>query len=257
MAAKHSGMSPEQVLIMATDAIDFAVELIVGSRAVVEFSAEAASTTDPRFLERVIKESLNHGASVINIPDTVGQRDPAWMRGYYARAINWVMATNPEATISAHNHNDMGMAVANSIALVTAASEYVQRTGRSVNVQLEGTICGLGERAGNADIFPMAAYIFKLISEQGGVEMSFNPSSSVDVANFVMSAAGLEVPRQSPVVGRDTNVHRSGIHSDGIIKGGHRIYTPFDPVFWGHDADARHEDGEYQGRAGRAAAQAL
>ncbi|MDQ5953807.1 MAG: 2-isopropylmalate synthase [Patescibacteria group bacterium] len=256
MKAKFPGKSPEEVLTMGSRAVAFAKELSSDHPdATVEFSAEAASTTDPAYLERVIKAAIEQGADIINVPDTVGQRDPLWMYRFYSKVIGWVMSTNPNAVISAHNHNDKGLAVANTDMLRRAAVDYANKYGVKVNIQFETTICGLGERAGNADVFPVVAGLYSPDPDSSApVTWQFNPSNSVNVANTVMGYAGLEVPRQSPIVGSDIKTHRSGIHSDGVLKGGHRIYTPFDPTFWGHENDAVHEDGSYQGRRGREAA---
>lgn len=258
MAKKFPGKSPEQVLAMGQEAVRFAKSLIAAhADASVEFSAEAASTTNMAYLERVVKAALEEGADVINVPDTVGQRDPLWMKNFYSTVIDWVMRTNPDATISAHNHNDLGLAVANTGMLAHAAAEYAKAHDQTVRIQYETTVGGLGERAGNADVFPTVAGLFKFTPDMTvPVDWQINPSKAVGVANGVMACAVLDVDRQSPVVGHDINHHRSGIHSDGIIKGGHRLYTPLDPTFWGHKSNAVHEDGKYQGRHGREAAQA-
>lgn len=258
MRKKFPNKSPDEVLDMGSRAVKFARELAIGhSDATVEFSAEAASTTDFTYLERVVKEALAQGADIINVPDTVGQRDPMWMFEFYGKVIDWVMRSNPDATISAHNHNDLGQAVANTNMLVYAAAEYARIHDQAVRIQLETTVGGLGERAGNADVFPVVASLFKFSPDMTvPVEWEFNPAKSVDVANSIMGYADLSVHRQSPVVGSDINKHRSGIHSDGVIKGGHRLYTPLDPTFWGHKDDAVHEEGKYQGKRGREATQA-
>lgn len=253
---KFPGVSRYELLAMGVEAVRYAREVSVGhSGTSVEFSAEAASTTELSYLEQIVKAVVRAGADVINLPDTVGERDPAWMHSFYTQAIEWVMDVNPRVVVSAHNHNDLGNACANSIALVRAASEYATGTGQEVAIQVESTICGLGERAGNADVFSVAANLFKFARElEASIEWRMNPGRSVQVAHDVMAAAQLGVNRQAPVVGRDTNVHRSGIHSDGVVKGGHSMYTPFDPTFWGHADHAVHEDGKYQGRTGKAAA---
>lgn len=258
MRAKFPGKTPEEVMQMGVDAVHFARDLMSAHpNASVQFSAEAASTTNPDYLDRVISSAIQAGADVINLPDTVGQRSPFFMRDFYRRAIETVMRENPEVTVSAHNHDDLGNAVANTFALVAAAGDVATRLGRTVRVQLETTVCGLGERAGNADVFPVVSGLFKFAEEvPAEVFWRFNPGNSVAVAKYVMSQTGEKVHRQSPVVGTDTNTHRSGIHSDGVIKGGHEIYTPHDPRFWGHSKSAVHQDGRYQGRRGREAARA-
>lgn len=260
MMTKFPGKTPKEVLEMGRSAIKLAKQFTQEKAgATVEFSAEAASTTDPSYLERVVKMAADEGVDVINVPDTVGQRTPQWMKAFYAQVIQWAKTINPEVTISAHNHNDMGLAIANTFSLVEAAAEVAHNERSTVRIQAETTLCGLGERAGNADIFPFMANLFKFSGDLvADSSWAFNPHRSVPIASGVMALAGLEVPRQSPIIGRDTNVHRSGIHSDGIIKGGdedgYRIYTPFDPTFWGHLRKAQHEEGRYQGRKGIAAA---
>lgn len=253
---KFPTMSPSEVQEMGRRAVEYAKEISAEHPgASVEFSAEAASTSDPVFLEEVVRQAVATGADVINVPDTVGQRDPMAMYQLYGQVIKWVMEENPSVTISAHNHNDLGQAVANTNALVQAARAHAAEFKVPVNIQLETTVCGLGERAGNADVFPVVANLFKSTEEAriATVNWYFNPIRSVATAQKVMKIAKLEVHRQSPIVGSDILVHRSGIHSDGVIKGGHRIYTPHDPTLWGHTVDAVHEDGKYQGTRGRSA----
>jgi 2-isopropylmalate synthase len=253
MRAKFPGKTRTQVLEIGRSAVILARELTRSNKnATVEFSAEAASTTDILYLEDVIRAAINAGADVINLPDTVGQRDPFWMKTFYSRAIGWIMSENSDVILSAHNHNDRDMATANTMAMIYAAIEYAKKNQRLVKLQVEATICGLGERAGNTDIFPVAASLYKDTTENSvDVQWAFNRDQSVTVATKVLGLAGLDVPRQSPIVGEDTNVHRSGIHSDGVIKGGHEIYTPHDPKYWGHSESARHEEGKYQGASGR------
>ncbi|MGZ6005272.1 MAG: LeuA family protein, partial [Candidatus Saccharimonadales bacterium] len=258
MASKFPGKTPDEVLAMGVNAVEQAKALTLEHpSARVEFSAEAASTTEPKYLERVVKSAVYAGADVINVPDTVGERDPFWMYNFYRGVIRWVKDSNPEVTISAHNHNDLGNAAPNSLALVRAAVDHSTTTGESVDVQIESTITGLGERAGNADLFTVIGNLFKAGDDgafEAPVGWKFNPRFSVITARQVLSFAGLEVNRQHPIVGSDVVTHRSGIHSDGVLKGGFRIYTPTDMTFYGHDVNARHEEGMYQGAKGRAAA---
>lgn len=255
MAAKFPGKSPDAVLAMGVDAVKYARRVINGRRnGTVEFSAEAATTTDTAYLERVVKSVIDHGADVVNLPDTVGQRDPFWMYNFYTQALHWISDTNKNVVLSAHNHNDIDMSTANSIALVQAAANHASQIGSSVNVQVESTICGLGERAGNADIFPFAAGLFQFAKDMPvPIVWEFNPVNSYRVAREVMSFGQMDVHRQNPIVGDDINTHRSGIHADGVIKGGPGIYTPQDAQFWGHSESARFEEGKYQGKAGNAA----
>lgn len=256
--AKFPGVSRDELITIGERAVCYAADLAhAHPRGTVEFSAEAASTTDVAYLERVVRSAIDAGADVINLPDTVGERDPRWMYDFYTRALGWVHDQNPDVVLSAHNHNDMACAVPNTIALAQAAEDFAIARDTRVAIQVETTICGLGERAGNADIFPVLAMMHRRGEDmQVPVTWEANPGYAVGAATAVMGMARLVVPRQNPIVGSDINAHRSGIHSDGVIKGGHRIYTPFDPRFWGHCTAARHEEGRYQGRAGRVAARA-
>jgi 2-isopropylmalate synthase len=256
MEAKFKGLSEDDIVKKVAKVVDHAKQVSANHpSAQVEFSAEAASTSNSQFLQRIVKEAVSHGVDVINVPDTVGQMNPFRMFFFYQKVIKWATSQNTDITISAHNHNDHGLAVANTLALVQAATEYADVNNIGLKLQLETTICGLGERAGNADIFPVVANLFKFAPDFAKtIHWQFNPSYSVDAARFILGKAGLEVPRQSPIVGEDVNVHRNGIHSDAILKGGFEMYTSFDPTHWGHRRKAVHEDGKYQGSKGREAA---
>ena len=183
------------------------------------------------------------------------------MKDFYEKVIDWVYKTNPEVVISAHNHNDMGNAVANTIALIYAAESYAIKHNARIKVQVETTICGLGERAGNADIFPFMLWAETTTPEfESDVSWQFNREMSKSTANYVFKMAnyvedknGLYVPRQSPVVGYSVNKHGSGIHTDAIEKGGHELYTIGNPMDYGHNENAKYIPGIYQGKAGKKA----
>lgn len=261
MKVKFPGKTSQSVLNMGRESIRYARDISAEkSDATIEFSAEASTTADKSFLESVVKMSAEEGVDVLNMPDTVSQRDPFWMYEFYKRILGWAIPINPDITISSHPHNDLGLAVANSIALVRAASDYASYSQKRIRIQSEGTICGLGERAGNADLIAVMGGLFKFTrGSDTPVKFSFNPQRAVGTATEVMAAASYEVPPKSPIVGSETNKHRSGIHSDGILKAGKdgfKIYTPHDPRFWGHDQSAVHEGGRYQGRKGLKAASA-
>lgn len=267
MAAKFPGKIPSQVLAMGIDAVKYAGIIMDGrhsgghssgkgsGKGTVEFSAEAATTTDTDFLERVVKSMIDHGADIINLPGTLDKRSPMWMLRFYARALEWIASTNPDVVLSAHNHHDLGLSTASSLMLVQAAADHAKKTDREVKIQVETTICGVGERAGNTDVFPLVAGLFEFSTEMPvPITWRFNPGNAYAVARAVMAYGGMEVDRQNPVVGDDIITHRSGIHSDGVLKGGFAIYTWQDPRFWGHPQEARFEEGKYQGKAGRLAA---
>ena len=253
MKVKFPDKDEDDIAGLAVDSVTLTKSLIAhNSRATVEFSLEAATTTRKEFLERMIKDIVNAGVDVINLPDTVGHMEPFGMYQFYQDVIKWAIQSNQKVIVSAHNHNDQGMAVANSLSFIKAATDYASEHEVNINTRIETTICGLGERAGNCDIFPLVSALFSFAeSYSSKVGWSFNRDQSVAVANEVMAYAGFMVDRQSPIVGRDILQHRSGVHSDAIIKGGHTIYSPFNPSEWGHSQDATHSIGKYQGKSGR------
>ncbi len=255
MAKRFPGKTPDEVLRMGRDAIRMARQYTdAHSGGSLEFSAEAASTTDDEFSEIVVRMAVSEGIDILNMPDTVGQKRPLWMYKFYSRVLDWALAENENIVVSAHNHNDLGNASANSFAFVEAAADVAERRGKPVNIQIEGTFCGIGERAGNADLFTVMGNVFKYAGELAvPLRWQNNPETSVKSARTVMEFAGLDVDRQNPVVGSDIIVQRAGVHSDGVAKGDFWMYSPFDPRFWGHEFSVVHEDGKYQGAAGRAA----
>jgi len=241
------GRTPEETLAMAIDAVKHARE-IGGPSTQIEFSAEVATTSDRAFLERILRDAVYNGADVINVPDTVGIRNPFSMLRFYSQIIRWVTEENPDATISAHNHNDFDHAVSNTVALVHAAIQLCRSTGKQIKVQLESTICGIGERAGNADIFPIMATLFGDTArgedgfrpEDATVTWDFNPGNSYSVAREVMDELNMYVPDDSPVVGDHVIAHGAGIHANGADKGKIHdalLYNPFRGTFYGHDGD--------------------
>jgi 2-isopropylmalate synthase len=269
------GVSRDELIEMARKAAGFSKSISAGhDSAMVEVSAEAAFHTDFGYLERFTKTIANEGVDVINFPDTLGlARVLQSIRRYY-HYIDWVMDVNPDIIISSHPHNDKGKAVANTEALVEAATLWAAHSGQTVNIQVETTVCGVGERAGNADVFPFIASMHddpaadkvpgidgifhQDIYDEVSWRWQFNPWNAVVVARRVLGFAGLEPHRQSPVVGSDVGTHRSGIHSSAVLKGGedgHKLYTGIVPTEWGHSRNAIHEHGPYQGKAGMAAAQ--
>jgi 2-isopropylmalate synthase len=146
MQAKFPGKSPKEVRRIGVAAVKTARELMADTpNGTVEFSAEAASTTNQKYLETIVKSTIEAGADVFNAPDTVGQCNPKQMRRLYKQVLTWAIATNPDVIVSAHTHNDLGMATANSLALVEAAAWVARKYDQKVRVQIEATIAGLGE----------------------------------------------------------------------------------------------------------------
>jgi 2-isopropylmalate synthase len=198
---KKLRMAPDDVLVAAQKAVRFARNGIDD----VEFSCEDAGRSDLEFLCRIIEAVIKEGASTINIPDTVGYNVPE----QYADRIRQLRERIPgsdKVIWSVHCHNDLGLAVANSLAAVMAGAR-----------QVECTINGLGERAGNAaleeivmavhtrqDVFPCVTRI--------------DTTQIVAASKMVSSITGFPVQPNKAIVGANAFAHESGIHQDGVLK---------------------------------------
>jgi 2-isopropylmalate synthase len=208
----------EEIIRLTTESVKRAKALVKD----VEFSPEDASRTEPEFLAKVVEAAVEAGATTVNIPDTVGFAVPSQF-GDLITYLKSNVKRIDDAVISVHCHNDLGLAIANSIAAVQAGAR-----------QVEGTINGIGERAGNAAIeeFVMA------IKTRGDYFRDFhtdlNTREIVKSSRLVSRMSGLIVARSKAVVGENAFAHSAGIHQDGILK--HRsTYEIIDPreVGWG------------------------
>ncbi len=171
----------------------------------VEFSAEDASRTDLTFLLEVIVAAAQAGANVINLPDTVGYTTPDEYAQIF-RAARAALADHPEVILSAHCHNDLGLAVANSLAAISAGAR-----------QVECTINGIGERAGNASLEEIAVALHVRQAHYGaGTRLSLEKIYST--SRLLSSVTGVPVPPNKAVVGANAFAHEAGIHQDGILK---------------------------------------
>ncbi len=171
----------------------------------VEFSAEDASRSDVDFLCRVVEAAIDAGATTINLPDTVGYATP----DEYAEFIRSVMTRTggaEKATFSVHCHDDLGMAVANSLAAVLAGAR-----------QIEGAINGIGERAGNASIEEVAMALHTR-RDRYGMDTGIKAGEIIRTSRLVSKLTGMEVQPNKAVVGRNAFAHESGIHQDGVLK---------------------------------------
>src|ERR1700690_3994361 len=189
----------QQVLDEAVAAVELARRYVDD----VEFSAEDGARTDPDFLEQISRAVVAAGARTVNIPDTVGYSAP---REYAAIIGRIVRALGDCAIVSVHCHDDLGLATANSVAAVEAGAR-----------QIECTINGIGERAGNCALEEVVmalttrAAFFNL---QTGVQTSrLYPTS-----RLVSSITGVPIPRNKAVVGENAFAHESGIHQHGMLK---------------------------------------
>ncbi|SHE79313.1 2-isopropylmalate synthase [Desulforamulus putei] len=171
----------------------------------VEFSAEDASRSDVDYLARVFGEVIKAGATVINIPDTVGYAMPE----EFALFIKQVMERTPgieKVIVSVHCHDDLGLAVANSLAAVGAGAR-----------QVEGTINGIGERAGNAALEEVVMGLYTR-KDRYGLTTGFNTREIYRTSRLVSSLTGMPVQPNKAVVGKNAFAHESGIHQDGVLK---------------------------------------
>ncbi len=194
-------MSQAQVIETATRAVRFARSL----SADVEFSAEDASRSEPEFLLDVFQAVIEAGASTINVPDTVGYTTPEEY-GALIRYLRTHLKNAAHVTISTHCHDDLGLAVANSLAAVQAGAR-----------QVECTINGVGERAGNASMEELVMAIRtrqSLFSVQTQIETrKLHPTS-----RLLTTLTGMTVARNKAVVGDNAFAHESGIHQHGMLQ---------------------------------------
>lgn len=194
-------MTPEQVLERAVQAVKWALEYTDD----VEFSAEDAVRSDMDFLVQVFTAVIDAGAKTINVPDTVGYSIPAlWgerMQQLIARVPN-----SSKVVWSTHCHNDLGMAVANSLAAVMGGAR-----------QVECTINGLGERAGNASLEEIVMAV-RTRRDVFNLDTSIDTTQIVPTSKLVSTITGYPVQPNKAVVGANAFAHESGIHQDGVLK---------------------------------------
>lgn len=172
---------------------------------VVEFSAEDAGRTELDFLVQVVERAISAGVDIVNLPDTVGYLLP----DEYARMIRYVKENVPrvdKVKLSAHCHNDLGLAVANTLAAIQAGVD-----------QIEGTINGIGERAGNAALeeVVMALKVKEALLQ---TETSIQPQEIYKTSQLVRRRTGMEVQANKAIVGANAFAHEAGIHQDGMLK---------------------------------------
>ncbi|MFC4404752.1 2-isopropylmalate synthase [Gracilibacillus xinjiangensis] len=203
--------SPEEVIETAVEMVKYGKQFFDN----IEWSAEDASRSDLNFLARIIEKVIDAGATVINLPDTVGYTMP---REYGAmfRYIKENVPNIDKVDLSCHCHDDLGMALANSFAAVENGA-----------TQVEGTINGIGERAGNASLEELSVAL--------NIRNDYYPYHSNVVlkeikrtSDMVSKFTGMTVPGNKAVVGRNAFAHESGIHQDGVLKNAqtYEIITP-------------------------------
>jgi 2-isopropylmalate synthase len=209
-------LTPDEVIAATVDSVTLARQHADD----VEWSAEDATRSDPDFLARVVEAAIRAGATTINLPDTVGYALPEDMARMYASIRERVPGIE-NVILSTHNHNDLGLAVANTIAAFRAGAR-----------QVECTINGIGERAGNAsleeivmavrtrhDAIPFAN---RIVTEQ-----------LLRASKLLSTITGFDVQPNKAIVGRNAFAHEAGIHQDGVLKNAatYEIMTP-ESVGW-------------------------
>jgi len=198
---KKLRMSPDEVLEQARRAVRYARRFADD----VEFSTEDGSRSEVDFMCRVIEAVIAEGATTVNIPDTVGYAVPA-QYGELLRSLRERVPNSDRAIWSVHCHNDLGMAVANSLAGVLNGVR-----------QIECTINGLGERAGNTSLEEVVMAI-KTRCDVFGVEVGIDTTHIVPTSKLVSNITGFPVQPNKAVVGANAFAHASGIHQDGVLK---------------------------------------
>lgn len=193
--------SREEVLEAAVNAVNYALKFTSD----VEFSAEDAFRSEPEFLYKVLEAVISAGAKTVNIPDTVGYATPVEF-GDFIKDIRSNVPNIDKAIVSVHCHNDLGLAVANSLAAISNGAQ-----------QIECTVNGIGERAGNASLeeVVMALYTRKAYF---GTATSIKTEEIYRTSRMVSSLTGIRVQHNKAIVGKNAFAHESGIHQDGVLK---------------------------------------
>jgi 2-isopropylmalate synthase len=191
----------EQVIETAVETVKYAAKKFP----IIQWSAEDASRTELPYLAEIVEAVIQAGANVINLPDTVGYGTPQ----EYGNMFKYLRENVPsihKVSLSTHCHDDLGMAVANSLAAVENGA-----------TQIEGTFNGIGERAGNAALeeIIMALYIRKDFYD---AQTRIVLNEIYRTSTLISKLTGMPVPANKAVVGRNAYAHESGIHQDGVIK---------------------------------------
>jgi 2-isopropylmalate synthase len=194
-------MGKEEIIQRAIDSVKRAKSYCDN----IEFSPEDAARTEPDFLCQVVEAAINAGATTVNIPDTVGYATPSHFAGVIKNLTNRVPNID-RAVISVHCHNDLGLAVANSLAAVENGAG-----------QIECTINGIGERAGNCSLEEVVMAM-RTRSDYYNTTNTIRTTRLVPTSRLLSNITGLQVQRNKAIVGRNAFAHEAGIHQDGMLK---------------------------------------
>ena len=203
--------TPDEVLQIIREMVSYARSKCED----VEFSAEDATRSEPEFLAKAVETAIRTGATTINIPDTVGYTSPAEMESLIRYLMEHVPGID-EVTLAVHCHNDLGMAVANTLAAVAAGA-----------TQVECTINGIGERAGNAALEEIVMAMHTR-PDLYPVQCNVDTTRISPTSRLVFSVLGVNAPINKAVVGQNAFAHEAGIHQHGVManRATYEIMTP-------------------------------
>ncbi|UII55082.1 2-isopropylmalate synthase [Cytobacillus spongiae] len=193
--------SKEQVIETAVNSVKYAASKFP----IIQWSAEDACRTELPYLAEIVEEVIQAGASVINIPDTVGYITPKEYGEIFQYLNNHVPSIN-KVSLSAHCHDDLGLAISNSLVAIENGA-----------TQVEGTINGIGERAGNAALEELAVALH-IRQDYYHAYTSLQLNEISRTSSLVSKLTGMVVPANKAIVGRNAFAHESGIHQDGVLK---------------------------------------
>ena len=193
-------MSPDEVIKRAVRAVEYAKTFVDD----VEFSLEDAGRSEIPFMKEITDAVISAGATTINLPDTVGYRLPHEISDMVKQMVDFA---DNRAIISLHNHNDLGLGVANTLAGISAGAR-----------QVECTINGLGERAGNAAMEEIVMTLKTRKDIFGNVYTDINTKEISTASKMVATITGIEPQPNKAIVGKNAFAHESGIHQDGVLK---------------------------------------
>ncbi|WP_163143701.1 2-isopropylmalate synthase [Bacillus sp. 22-7] len=191
----------EEVVETAVETVKYAASKFP----IVQWSAEDATRTELPFLVEIIEKVIQAGARIINIPDTVGYTTPQEYGEIFQYLRNHVPSID-KVSLSAHCHDDLGMAIANSLSAIKNGA-----------TQIEGTINGIGERAGNAALEELAVALY-IRNDHYQASTRLNLQEISRTSSLISKLTGMVVPANKAIVGRNAFAHESGIHQDGVLK---------------------------------------
>ncbi len=194
-------MAKEEIIAKAVEGVSYARSLCDE----IEFSPEDASRTELEFLSEVVLAAINAGATIINVPDTVGYTTPQEFYQVFSH-LRTTIKDHPEVTLSVHCHDDLGMAVANSLSAVSAGAR-----------QVECTINGIGERAGNCSLEEVVMALETRYNHYG-IKTNVTTNKLYPTSRLVSNITGMYPPRNKAIVGENAFAHEAGIHQHGMLQ---------------------------------------